>query len=331
MAAAWSFSRGGSQSPGSISRLVSTLSLDGDRISADLVVHLKRPLSSASAESVADEIARAATEILGDEITQGELTLSKEELATRIRARVGVSAAKATELEVKALYLFGSEANSNKSTYRTRPASPPPPLPSQRGAAHQSGAIPAMTARSTVPTAPLTPPPAPRVRTLWPRALSHCESGASAADVGALLGPALRDSVAAAVLHAFVAIDPEAADRMALFGAAGAVDSILAEVAACFASAAYRIFLASDVDGSVASDVVRAAHTHVLATGEFPSELFAHYVGSDTPVKEMALRLAASIGAPDTAATIQASVSPYCEALRDDLLSVAVQVRSLVA
>ncbi len=329
MAAAWSFSRGGSQSPGSISRLVSTLSLDGDRVSADLVIHLKRALSNATADSIADEIARAATEILGDEITQGELTFSKDELATRVRARIGVSAAKATDLEVKSLYLFGSEANSNKSTYRTRPASPPPPM--QRGSAHKSGSMPAVTERPTMPTPPLTPPPAPRVRTLWPRALSRCESRASAEDVGALLGPALRDSIAAAVLHAFVAIDPEAADRMALFATSGAVDTILSEVGACFASAAYRIFRASDIEGGVASDVVRVALEQVLATHEFPSELFAHYVGSDSPVREMAVRLAASIGAPDTAATIQASVSPYCEALRDDLLSVAVQVRALVA
>jgi hypothetical protein len=117
---------------------------------------------------------------------------------------------------------------------------------------------------------------------------------------------------------------------MALFSATDAVDTILAEVAACFASAAYRIFLASDVEGSIASGVVRAALSRVL-THEFPSELFAHYVGSDSPVREMAVRLAAAIGAPETAATVQASVSPYCEALRDDLLSVAVQVRTLVA
>ncbi|HVW30725.1 MAG TPA: hypothetical protein VHC69_35455 [Polyangiaceae bacterium] len=310
-----------------MSRLVSTLSLDGDRVSADLVVHLKRPLSSATAESVADEIARAATEILGDEITQGELTFSKEELTTRVVARISASAAKATELEVKALYLFGSEANSNKSTYRTRPASVPP----QPGASHKSGAIPAVTAGSTVPSPALTPPPAPRVRTLWPRALAACEPGTAVDRLGALLGPALRDSVAAAVLHAFVAIDPEVSDRMALFAGRGAIDDVLTEVAACFSSAAYRIFLAQDVDGSVASALVRAALRQVLATDEFPSELFAHYMGSESPVREMAVRLAACIGAPETAGTIQSSVSPYCEALRDDLLSVAAQVRKLVA
>jgi hypothetical protein len=328
MAAAWSFSRGGSQSPSSLSRLVSTLSLDGDRVSADLVVHLKRALSNATADSVADEIARVATEILGDEITQGEVTLSKEELATRIQARISSSAAKATELEVKALYLFGSDANSKRSTYRTRPASQPPP---QRSAMHKSGSMPAVTGRVDAEGPPLTAPPAPRLRTLWPRALSGCETCASAEAVGTLLGPALRDSVAAAVLHAFVTIDPQAADRMALFAANGAVGTILAEVSACFSSAAYRIFLASDLDGSVASDIVRAALRQVLVTDDFPAELFAHYVGSDSPVREMAIRLAAAVGAPDTAGAIQASLSPYCEALRDDLLYVAVQVRTLVA
>src|SRR5215471_4500214 len=122
MAAAWSFSRGGSQSPGSISRLVSTLSLDGDRISADLIVLFQRALSTATAESVADEIARAATEILGEQISQGDVPLSKEELVARVKVRITASAAKVAELEVKGLYVLGSDAVTNRSTYRLRHA-----------------------------------------------------------------------------------------------------------------------------------------------------------------------------------------------------------------
>jgi len=328
MAAAWSFSRGGSQSPGSLSRLVSTLTLDGDRVSADVVVHFQRALSNATAESVADEIAKAATEILGDQITQGEVPLSKDELVTRIRRKISAGAAKITEVEVKSLYLLGSEANAYKSTFRTRHVSPPPPI---AGNAHKSGSVLAVRGSSSFPAAALTPPPSPRVRTLWRGALADCQQGASVADVGARLGPPLRDSVAAAILHAFVAVDSSAADRMQLFSGGEAVDAILLEVCACFSSAAYRIFASSGMEGGVASELVRVALRQALATEEIPSVQVGHYMGSDSPVRDLASRVAAAIGAPETAAAIQTAVSPYCEALRDDLLSVAGQVRELIA
>ena len=310
-----------------MSRLVSTLSLDGDRISADIVVHFQRALSSATSESVADEIAKAATEILGDQISQGEVPLSKEELVNRVRGKISASAAKITEVEVKALYVFGSEVNANKSTYRARHASPPPPA---AGPSHRSGAVPSVRQSSSFPASALTPPPSPRVRTLWPHALESCEQGTSAADVGVLLGPPLRDSVAAAILHSFVAIDPEAADRLELFGAAGAVDSILLEVCACFSSAAYRIFVSSGLEAKFASEIVRAAAAQVLTTQDFPAEQVSHYMASDSPVRDLASRVATAIDASDTAAAIQAAVYPYCEALRDDLLSVAAQLRQLI-
>ncbi|HEX4340352.1 MAG TPA: hypothetical protein VH062_30800 [Polyangiaceae bacterium] len=324
MAAAWSFSRGGSQNPVSISRLVSTLTLDGDRISADLIIGFHRTLSNATAESVADEVARAATEVLGDQITQGEVPLAKDELVTRLRARISVSAQKITDIEAKAIYLVGSEVNANKSTFRTRYASPPPPAV---GAAHKSGSIPAL--RQSSPA--LTPPPSPRVRTLWPSALSTCGDSATVAEVGSLLGPALRDSVAAAILHAFVAVDPEVADRMELFSGGETVQAILVEVSACFASAAYRLFAASGVENGAASELVRVALRHVLAAEAFPASQIAQYMSSDSPVRDLATRVAAAMGAPDTAGSIQGAVSPYCEALRDDLLSVASDVRRLIA
>src|SRR5690348_12753064 len=121
MAAAWSFSRGGSQSKSSMSRLVSTLSLDGDRISAELLVTFHRALSNATAESIADEIARATDEVLGEQISQGEVPLTKEELVSKVQARLSSGAARVTEIEVKSLQIVGTESQGNRSTYRTRP------------------------------------------------------------------------------------------------------------------------------------------------------------------------------------------------------------------
>src|ERR1041384_3111099 len=113
MAAAWSFSRGGSQSKSSMSRLVSTLSLDGDRISAELLVTFHRALSSATAESIADEIARATDEVLGEQISQGEVPLTKEELIHKVQARLSSGAARVTEIEIKSLQIVGTERQGN--------------------------------------------------------------------------------------------------------------------------------------------------------------------------------------------------------------------------
>jgi hypothetical protein len=325
MAAAWSFSRGGPQSPGSISRLVSTLSLDGDRISADLIVHFARALSVATTESIADEYARAATEILGEQISQGEVPLSKEELVRRVQAKVSASAAKVAQLEVRGLYLYGSEATNARSTYRSRPVSPPPPF--VKG--HGSGAMPAVRQSSTFHSPVLTPPPAPRARTLWPQALVSCRPGMPADQIGKVLGAALRDSAAAAVLNAFVAVDPQAADRMALFQSGSVVREIVLEVCGCFGSALYRIFLAHEVDQRVASEIVQAACVH--AAEEFPATQIADYMASGAPVRDLANRMAASIGAPETAPLVLGAIAPYCEALREDVAAAAEQVRRIVA
>ena len=307
-----------------MSRMVSTLSLDGDRISADLVVQFQRALSAATAESVADEIARAATEILGDQISQGEVPLSKEELVARVKGRITASAGKVAELEVKGLYVLGSDAVANRSTYRSRGSSPPP-------RAHGSGAITAVRPSSSAFQSPmLTPPPAPKLRTLWPKSVAHCRPGTPVEELGALLGPPLRDSVASAILHSFVAVDPEAADRLVLFRASNVVRDVLVEVCACFSSALYRIFASQDIEQRIASELVRAASSIALDGESFPADAVSRYMTSDAPVRDLATRLAASIGAVDMAHLVQAALSPYCEVFRDDVTAVAGQLRRML-
>jgi hypothetical protein len=321
MAAAWSFSRGGSQSPGSMSRLVSTLSLDGDRISADLIVHFARALSTATSESVADEFAKAATEILGEQISQGEVPLSKEELVRRVQSKISASAAKVAELEVRGLYLFGSEATNARSTYRARNASPPPPR------AHASGSMPAVRQSSTFHSPVLTPP-APRARTLWAQALVSCRPGMPSDQIGKVLGAPLRDSIAAAVLGAFAVMEPQAADRMSLFQGGEVARQVVLDVCACFASAVYRIFLAREIEQQTASDIVQAACAH--AVEQFPATQVSAYLASQAPVRELSNRMAAAIGAPDTGSVVLGAIAPYCEVLRDDVTVAADHVRRIV-
>src|SRR5262249_14214639 len=147
------------------------------------------------------------------------------------------------------------------------PSAPPPPR--ER---HGSGTIPSLSASSTIPSPIATPPPPP-VRTLWPGALSSCPPGVPAERVGELLGAPLRDSIAATILHSFVAIDPVTTDRLSILGGSGGavVTELLREVGACFATAAYRVFASFELEQKTCSEIVRAACRHALAPEEFPA------------------------------------------------------------
>jgi hypothetical protein len=86
MAAAWSLSRG-SNSRDSVSRLVSTLSLDGYRVAVELVVRFNRSLNKDTAESIGNEVARITDEILGAQISQGSLPLTTDERSEQVLDR----------------------------------------------------------------------------------------------------------------------------------------------------------------------------------------------------------------------------------------------------
>lgn len=326
MAEARTFSRGGSQSKNSMSRIVSVLSLDGDRLSAELVVRFHRALSGSMAESVTNEIARTTAEVLGEQISQGAVPLTKEELVERVNVRVSAGATKLAELEIRGLHLAGSEAQAGRSASRVRHASTPPP-PRER---HGSGVMPAVSPDASVQP-PLMAPPPP-VRTLWPGALSRCPPDASVEEIGELLGPPLRDSIAAAILHSFVAIDPMTTDRLGIVGGGSVVVSeLLQELGACFATALYRTLSARDIDRNICSEIVRVAGRYALAPEDFSDAPVSHYLASDAPVRDLATRMAAAIVAPEAAPVIQAAISPYCSAVRGELIAIAAQVRTILA
>jgi len=106
---------------------------------------------------------------------------------------------------------------------------------------------------------------------------------------------------------------------------------VLVEVCACFSSALYRIFASQDIEQRLTSELVRAASSIALDGESFPAEAVSRYVTSDAPVRDLAMRLAAAIGAADMAHLVQAALSPYCEVFRDDVTAVAGQLKRLVS
>jgi len=149
--------------------------------------------------------------------------------------------------------------------------------------------------------------------------------------VGELLGAPLRDSIAATILHSFVAIDPVTTDRLSILGggAGAVVTELLREVGACFTTAAYRVFASFELDQKTCSEIVRAACRHALAPEEFPAAHVSRYMASEAPVRDLAGRMAIAIGAPEAAPVIQAAISPYCSVVRAELVTIAAQVRKL--
>jgi hypothetical protein len=321
MAAAWSFSRGAHRP---ISRLVSALSLDGLRLASELTVRFTRSLADETAESIADEAARVASEILGEQIAQGKVPLSRSELLSMVEDRTAQTVGKVAELRVTALYLVADDATH--STARTRaplvpPATPVPPNSNLNATAPP----PASTGLSGQHVISV-----PSVRTLWRLSLTGCQPGADVTQLGHLLGPALRDSAAAVIFRAAAVADPSAIDRMALFDPKNqAVVQMQREATACFLAALFRVFTSGRVERDMISVIIESAGATALEPAPLPRHEIGRYSTSEGPVRDLATRFAAILESPRDWREIQSALTPYCEHLRTDLWHVAHEVRRL--
>lgn len=321
MAAAWSFSRGAHRP---LSRLVSALSLDGHRLASEITVRFTRSLADETAGSIADEAARVASEVLGEQIAQGKVPLSRTELLTLVEERTAATVGKVAELRVTALYLVADEPSH--STSRTRAPVAPSSTPAPSSQANVTA--PPATSNGLSGQHVISIPKA--VRTLWRLALSGCQPGADLAQLGNLLGPALRDSAAVAMLRAASVVEPAAMDRMSLFESKShAALQMRREACACFLSALHRVFASGRLDRETIAEILDAAAREALSPEEPPRQEIGRYTASSAPVRELAARLAAILGSPRDAAEIQGALMPYCDHLRTDLWHVAHEVRRL--
>jgi hypothetical protein len=321
MAAAWSFSRGAHRP---LSRLVSALTLDGHRLASEITIRFMRSLGDETADSIADEAARVASEVLGEQIAQGKVPLDRTALLTLVEERTSATVGKVAELRVTALYLVADEPAAH-STSRTRSPLVPPstPAPAPSSATAPPAASTGLSGQHVI-SVPKS------VRTLWRLALSGCQPGVPVAQLGHLLGPALRDSAAAVMLRAGTAIDPSAMDRMNLFSSKSvATNQMRREACACFLSALNRVLASGRVDADTIAQLVEATGNEALAPETVSRQEIARYLASEGPVRELSARFAAMLEAPRDAAEVLNALMPYCDHLRTDLWHVAHEIRRL--
>ena len=314
-----------------IVRQVSTRSLDGYRLAAEIVVKFRRNVSEEAANELADEVARAATVVLSEQISQGRIPLKDVELVAAIEKRTTSAVNKATEIEAALFDKTGAAVGTRrdsppprKDISGSRTAAPPPrkditgsssvvPPPSRKGASgswsavQRDGAVGARPSGST-----LTAPP----RTLWPASLSKCSLGTSLPEIASALGPALRDSTAALLLRVLMAMDPAATDRLGLFDGRGPVPALRTEICACLAAGLRRLVVSSGLDAGSAALVAEIAAQKALAAEAPSGQRIESYATSEAPIHDVARRAATIIGTPEDAPGIYALLSPYCEALR---------------
>jgi hypothetical protein len=145
-----------------------------------------------------------------------------------------------------------------------------------------------------------------------------------------MLAPALRDSTAVGLLHALSSIKPTLVDRLALFENQMPLPQLRRETCACIAAALYRAILSGGVEQRRAVSLVEESTRHALAP-DVPAREVGHYLGSDSPVRDLCTRLAAVLGAHEEAKAIYFGVTPYFGSLGHELQKVARDIVRLTA
>lgn len=354
-----------------LSRDVLARSLDGYRLAVRLTVRFRRALDDAIAEATADEVAGATNDVLGDQISQGRVPLTKEELGTAILKRVSSATNKVIELDVDAFEVLGGRQSGQQSARSHRPSvgslpatspssarAPTPPTQASSPPTRistpptrvstPSPRIPTPSARipSTVPMpstrAPTPSNPAAQLgerasgsslaappRTLWLVALSQCAPGTPTDEIAKVLGLALRDSTAAALLRTLLMVDPVVVDRLALLDGRPPMTALRTEICACLAAGLCRALVADGLDGETASRLSERACADALVAAAPSKEHLRSYMSSDAPVRDLARRTANTIGAPNDSSAIHSVLSPYCEALRVQFTAVSRELKRL--
>jgi hypothetical protein len=166
---------------------------------------------------------------------------------------------------------------------------------------------------------------------LWQHALSNLPDTATIEQIAGRLGPALRDSTAAAIYRILNTLDPGALDRFVLLDGRAPIPELRVEACACFAAGMHRVLLQASVPQHAAHAIVSAAARRALFPDTMPVASVDRYVAVSGPVREFSHKAAQLLGVPNEAASILSAVSPYCEAMRHELAVVASDVSRFTA
>jgi hypothetical protein len=149
----------------SLTRSVSSVTLDGRRLTADVSIQFQRPMSRGDAETLGGEVANIVDEILGAQIIQGQTPFTATDLEAMTTARIkGTKIAKfrvvSLRLAVPAAHAASVRPGVSKPPERGAGSGPPP-----SGMRLGAGSTPYM------PPGTPSPPPA-SMPTGWPRSPS---------------------------------------------------------------------------------------------------------------------------------------------------------------
>jgi hypothetical protein len=320
--AGWSFQRKGAAVE-LLSRFVAAESLDGQRVQARLSVRFQRAISPDLAEQIIAGIHAEIVAVLNETLCQGGLPFTGEELVSRVKVRSLSASAKGLELRVDALELAGAHgARAPLRGAAAREVTAPD--------TGTSGVMAAMGSRTS--RAPAVGPDATGSgsRTLWPRVTLPDQLGSDPLRLGRLFAPCLRDSTASLVLAALGAVDPACVDRLALLEARPAplaMAQLKREAMVSLAAVFLRALVGASVARQDADALALALLGDALAPEAAPLADLRRYVESPAPLRELATRAAAILGAPGDAYRILSAMVEYGTMLRADLLSTALEVQ----
>jgi hypothetical protein len=146
----------------SVKRIVSSVSLDGKRLTADVDVEFVRELGLNTAEAIGDQVFAIVDGILGEQIVQSQVAIQPSAIEELVYARLGSTASKVEHVRVIRLRSGAAGAPASRphpaSARATPVASPrpkvtPPPFPKARVTPP-----PFPKARATPPPFPTMPP-----------------------------------------------------------------------------------------------------------------------------------------------------------------------------
>jgi hypothetical protein len=276
----------------SIDRTVSSLSLDGRRLSVDIRVEFRRSLPPNEANQVGDDVARAIDSILSEQIVQGQNALGSSELEVMTLARAKLSAPKIKTLQIRHL-----------RTTVHGPAAPAPASPRPEG--------PAQPRRSVTPTpashSPVSSQAAP---------VSGIES-VDVEAVGAKGGGVLRDAAARVLLAALSAMMGRVTDRFAVLEGQAPSAALRRSTAACLAAIIYSGLKSGGASHKNAAAIVDSVCRHAhLAESPSASEI-GEYLASARPAEELARKFVALLDAPHEEALVLNAIAPHCSGLAE--------------
>ena len=318
----------------SVKRIVSSVSLDGKRLTADVDVEFVRELGLNTAEAIGDQVFAIVDGILGEQIVQSQVAIQPSAIEELVYARLGSTASKVEHVRVIRLRSGAAGAPASRPHPASARATPPPfptmppnsaPTSGERRAAApvSSGRAPQdVITQSMVPSVKprqsnrpaarsssrpaarsAEPPSAPAAaaRTHRPTvpagtAPEGPDWGRTVERVGAFSGRMIRDAAAYSLITVLGGA-PSSLDKWAIFEGKGPARSLRQEAAACFAAAIYMAARGAGASHKDAVGLVNAASRHATLADVPSPAAVGRYISSPDPSAALAARLAELIGA----------------------------------